>query len=77
VLFEDFVVSNIEWPELRFPPINLWVLTGSCVFHSRERKNTRNHRPQRPGMREIHANSLKHFRHERMNEILSMRGGKP
>ncbi len=68
-------VKKIEWAEMKFPPINLWVLASSSVFHSHRREDTHNHRPQRPGMRKIHANSLKHFRHIQMQHILAMRGG--
>jgi len=65
----------IEWAELRFPPINLWVLAGSTVL-SNGLESTHNHRPQRPGMTGNHANSLQYFGHERMQQILAMRGGK-
>ncbi len=68
-------MKHIEWPELRFPPINLWVLTGSPVF-SNGFENTRNHRPQRPGMKNNHANSLHYFGHVQMQKILAMHGGK-
>jgi len=68
-------VNKIEWPELRFPPINLWVLAGSPVL-SHGSENTHNHRPQRPGMTGNHANSLRNFGHVRMQAILAMHGGK-
>jgi len=67
--------KHIEWPELRFPPINLWVLAGSPVL-SDGLENTRNHRLQRPGMKNNHANSLHYFGHVQMQTILAMHGGK-
>jgi len=67
--------QNIQWPELRFPPINLWVLAGSTVL-SNGFESTHNHRSQRPGMKGNHANSLHYFEHGRMKAIPAMHGGK-
>ena len=68
--------KELTWAELKFPPINLWVLAGSHVLHN-EFENTRNHRLQRPGMKANHANSLRYFGHAQMQKILAMHGGKP
>jgi len=67
--------KKIEWAELKFPPINLWVLAGSTVL-SNGFESTRNHRLQRPGMKGNHANSLRYFKHEQMKTILATHGGK-
>jgi len=75
VLFVSFVVKKVTWAELKFPPINLWVLAGSTVL-SNEFESTHNHRSQRPGMKGNHANSLRYFEHEQMKAILAMHGGK-
>jgi len=75
VLFVSFVVKKVTWAELKFPPINLWVLAGSTVL-SNGLESTHNHRSQRPGMQGNHANSLHYFGHERMQQILAMHGGK-
>ncbi len=69
------VATKIEWAEMKFPPINLWVLAGSTVL-SNGFESTHNHRPQRPGMKGNHANSLRYFGHEQMKAILAMHGGK-
>jgi len=65
--------ERIQWPELRFPPINLWALNSSPI--SSEGESTHNYRPQRPGMNK-HENSLRKFGQGRMQQILAMRGGK-
>jgi len=75
VLFVSFVVNKVQWPELKFPPINLWVLAGSTVL-SNGFESTHNHRSQRPGMQGNHANSLRYFGHAQMQRILTMHGGK-
>ena len=65
--------KTIEWPELTFPPINLWVLNSSPVL-SDNGESTHNYRSQRPGMNK-HENSLQNFGYDRIKEILAMRGG--
>jgi len=67
--------KDITWAEMKFPPINLWVLAGSPVLSDRL-ENTRNHRLQRPGMKDNHANSLRYFGREQIQKILAMHGGK-
>jgi len=67
---------GISWPERRFPPINLWVLARSPVFHSHGGESTHIHRSQRPGMKINHGNTLHHFGYDRIKELLAMRGGK-
>ncbi|GAV20512.1 hypothetical protein MMIC_P1480 [Mariprofundus micogutta] len=66
--------NGISWPELNFPPINLWALNSSPVT-ARDGESTHNYRSQRPGMKD-HENSLRNFGQVRMNQILTMRGGK-
>jgi len=65
--------KSMEWPELTFPPINLWVLASSPVASS-EGESTHNHRPQRPDMNN-HEKALQHFGQGKIKEILAMRGG--
>lgn len=67
------MVKKIQWPEMKFPPINLWALNSSPVA-SRDGESAHNHRSQRPGMNE-HENSLQHFGHDRTKEKPAMRGG--
>ncbi len=38
-------VQHIDWPELRFPPINLWVM---ATLPCQVKDATHNHRKQRP-----------------------------
>ncbi len=41
--------ANIDWPELRFPPINLWVMAALPHAAARPAEHAaRTHRKQRP-----------------------------
>ncbi len=75
---------EITWPDLRFPPINLWVmasLANSEASASSEEpatssveSDTRIHRRQRPGL--TRTNALHKHLHRRLESILAVRGGK-
>jgi len=67
--------KKIEWPEMTFPPINLWVLAASPVL-SNGFENTHNYRSQRLGMKGKHANARHYFGYAQMKTILAMHGGK-
>lgn len=69
--------GSIAWPELRFPPINLWVmalLPGSNppkAFHLDMATHTR----QRPVLSAKRARALNKL-HRRLESLLAVRGGK-
>jgi len=67
---------GICWPELRFPPINLWVVASFSSERPPQgsRKGTHTHRPQRPGLKR--TNALHKHLHRRLESILAVRGGK-
>ncbi|NOR72837.1 MAG: hypothetical protein GQ467_03090 [Mariprofundaceae bacterium] len=71
--------NRIKWPELRFPPINLWVMASlpgskpSKAFHLDMATHT--HRRQRPGLSAKRPNALNKL-HRRLESLLAVRGGK-
>lgn len=54
-----FAMRNVDWAELRFPPINLWVVASLSECKPFRCDRARNHRPQRPGMTGKHATRCK------------------
>ena len=64
---------GLAWPELRFPPINLWVVASLSSFHhevgaARKLTSRGLHSPER-----IHATQRLH---RRLESLLAVRGGK-
>ncbi|MFQ5582489.1 MAG: hypothetical protein ACE5F3_07700 [Mariprofundaceae bacterium] len=56
--------SDLKWPSLRFPPVNLWVMSAwQGMVHEQHRRRMRN--PQK-------AEKLRH----RFLALLAERGGK-
>jgi len=78
-------LRTIHWPDLKFPPINLWVmasLVNSEASQSSE-EDTRIHRWQRPGpsadKTAKRANALQTVRrniNRKLESLLAIRGGK-
>ena len=67
--------SRITWPELRFPPINLWVMATMPSQSSEE--DTRTHRWQRPGLKKTNAlQPVTRNVNRRLESLLALRGGK-
>lgn len=79
---------RIRWAELRFPPINLWVMASlSYDKPSQEETTAHIHRRQRPGLNAVgrqmkdnrpnrkQPNAL-HKLHRRLESLLAVRGGK-
>lgn len=72
------VVKRIEWPDLKFPPINLWVVASLPSGWSpvSADKAARTHRRQRPGVSAKRPNALQKNIQRRLESILAVRGGK-
>ena len=75
--------SRITWPELRFPPINLWVMAPRVSVHANElpsqssNEDTRTHRWQRPGLKKTNAlQPVTRNINRRLESLLALRGGK-
>ncbi len=68
--------ESIEWPSLKFPPINLWVVASFTNERKPEASlvNTHTHRRQRPGSVK-RPNALRNL-HRRLESVLAIRGGK-
>jgi len=68
---------KIVWPELRFPPINLWVVASLSSGRSPKGSllGTHMHRRQRPGVSVKRPNALRKL-HRRLESLLAVRGGK-
>jgi len=67
---------GIYWPELKFPPINLWVVASLSSERSPKGPllGTHTHRRQRPGSVK-RPNALRKL-HRRLETVLAVRGGK-
>jgi len=75
--------KEIRWPELRFPPINLWVMAPLVSAHANKlpsksaEKATRTHRRQRPGSNRTNAlRTVKRNVNRKLESLLALRGGK-
>jgi len=70
--------EHIAWPELRFPPINLWVVASLSSEWKPKASlvNTRTHRSQCPGSSAKRPNALQRHLHRRLESLLAVRGGK-
>ncbi|MDQ7004951.1 MAG: hypothetical protein Q9N67_08565 [Ghiorsea sp.] len=74
--------SNIKWADLKFPPINLWVMASLSYDMPSQGETTHIHRRQRSGLDAVRrdTNSRRpnalHKLHRRLESLLAMRGGK-
>jgi len=70
--------SNIRWAEMKFPPINLWVMAS--LFHNdlpSQGATAHIHRRQRPGSDDVtHRPNALHKLHRRLETLLAVHGGK-
>ena len=75
--------SNIQWAELQFPPINLWVMASLAYEQGASQRETAHiHQRQRLGSTAVDGqikrrkpNAL-HKLHRRLESLLAVRGGK-
>jgi len=78
--------ENITWADLKFPPINLWVMASLSYDTPSQGETAHIHRRQRPGLDvvgrtfERQTDSRKpnalHKLHRRLESLLAVRGGK-
>ncbi len=73
---------RVRWAELKFPPINLWVMASLSYDKPSQGETAHIHRRQRPGLNAIvrktqgkQPNAL-HNLHKRLESLLAVRGGK-
>jgi len=69
---------RVRWAELKFPPINLWVMASlSYDDEVSQRETAHIHRRQRPGLDTMSRkpNAL-HKLHRRLESLLAVRGGR-
>ena len=64
---------GLAWPELRFPPINLWVVASLSAL------NHEAYVPKQSTSRALQSNERMHATerlHRRLESLLAVRGGK-
>jgi len=62
--------EHIAWPELRFPPINLWVVASLSSEWKPKASlvNAHTHRRQRPGVSAKRPNALRSYDNNRIQD---------
>jgi len=70
--------DEVQWAEMKFPPINLWVMASLFNNDSPSQGATAHmHRRQRPGSDvSMHQPNALHKLHRRLETLLAVRGGK-
>ena len=70
---------RVRWAELKFPPINLWVMASLSYDTPSQGETAHIHRRQRLGSMHVkqskRPNAL-HKLHRRLESLLAVRGGK-
>ena len=71
------MVRNVVWADLKFPPINLWVMATLPESELSKGETTHIHRRQRPGLKCLFTqpNALQKT-HKRLAALIAGRGGK-
>jgi len=77
---------RVRWADLKFPPINLWVMASLSYDTPSQGETAHIHRRQRPGLDVVgrtfkrQPNSRKpnalHKLHRRLESLLAVRGGR-